>query len=72
MTAKKFDVVFARNGQVGTYTLTVRAGDKTSARIIAQDMIRQAEPGQPWTVKTVMPYRERALVNDGGMAAEGV
>lgn len=58
MTAKKFDVVFVRKGLAGTYTIAVRAQDKGIARIIAQDMIRQAEPGQPWTVKTVMLYRE--------------
>ena len=72
MTAKKFDVVFSRKGQTGTYTLAVRAGDKTSARIIAQDRIREIEPGQAWTVKTVMPYREVEIAGNDGMAAQEV
>ena len=54
MNVKKFDVVFTRKGQPGTYILTVQAQDKFVARILGQDMIRQIEPGQPWAVKTVM------------------
>lgn len=72
MNVKKFDVVFSRKGQAGTYTLTVQAQDKTVARIIAQDRMRQAEPGQAWTVKTVMPYREVEIAGNGGMAAQEV